>query len=125
MAGFPNLFTVTGPGSPSLLTAVIVAIEHHVEWIGDAIEYLRERRIDWIEPDRDAQVAWWVHVQDVANSTLFPLATNSYYVGANVPGKPHVFSIYLGGLGEYRRRCDDIIAEGYRGFAFADAGTEP
>jgi cation diffusion facilitator CzcD-associated flavoprotein CzcO len=119
MAHFPNLFTVTGPGSPAVLAVMIVAIEQHVDWIADCIAYLREHEIDAIAPTLKAQEEWMEHVTEVANSTVFPLATNSYYVGANVPGKPRVFAIYVGGLDNYRRRCDEVAATGYDGFALS------
>jgi cation diffusion facilitator CzcD-associated flavoprotein CzcO/acetyl esterase/lipase len=121
MAGFPNLFTITGPGSPAVLAVMIVAIEQHVEWIAECIAYLREREIPAIEPTREAQDAWMEHVREVADSTVFPLAKNSYYVGANVPGKPRVFAIYAGGLDNYRRKCDEVAADGYDGFALSHA----
>jgi cyclohexanone monooxygenase len=115
IAGFPNLFTITGPGSPSLLSIVIVAIEQHVEWIADCIAYMRDHGIQAIEAKVEAQDEWMAHVKEVADRTLYPRA-DSYYVGANVPGKPRVFAVYLGGLDNYRRQCDEIAAEGYREF---------
>ncbi len=115
VAGFPNLFTVTGPGSPSVLSNVVVSIEQHVEWIADCITTLRERGIDRIEATQEAQDAWMEHVAEVAGYTLFPRAA-SWYVGANVPGKPRVFMPYVGGVGPYRERCAQIAADGYEGF---------
>jgi cyclohexanone monooxygenase len=116
VAGFPNLFTITGPGSPSVLSNVIVSIEQHVDWIADCIAELRERGADRIEATEDAQEAWMEHVAEVAAFTLFPRAA-SWYVGANVPGKPRVFMPYVGGVGPYRERCAQIAAAGYEGFA--------
>ncbi len=116
IAGFPNLFTVTGPGSPSVLANMIMAIEQHVEWIADCLGYLRARGIASIEATPEAEDAWVAHVNEVANTTLFPRA-NSWYVGANIPGKPRVFMPYIGGLGVYREKCAGIAANGYEGFA--------
>jgi len=117
VAGFPNLFTVTGPGSPSVLTNMIVSIEHHVEWISACVEHLRDRGLRTIEADPDAQEAWVEHVNLVASFTLFPKC-NSWYLGANVPGKTRVF-MPLPGFPEYRAQCEDVAADGYRGFALA------
>lgn len=116
IAGFPNLFTVTGPGSPSVLSNMIVSIEQHVDWISDCLEYLREHEIQMIEATPEAEDAWVQHVNDVANFTLYPLA-NSWYIGANVPGKPRVFMPYIGGVGVYRERCEQVAASGYEGFS--------
>ena len=118
MHGFPNLFTVTGPGSPAVLAVMIVAIEQHVEWISECIAHLREEGFDTIEAMRDAQEIWMEHVTEIGNSTLFPKA-NSYYVGANVPGKPRVFTPYVGGFGVYREKCDEVAANQYEGFALS------
>ncbi len=116
VAGFPNLFTVTGPGSPSVLSNMVVSIEQHVEWITDCIAALRDQGIDSIEATPEAQEAWMEHVAEVAELTLFPRAA-SWYVGANVPGKPRVFMPYVGGVGPYRARCAAVAASGYEGFA--------
>jgi cyclohexanone monooxygenase len=118
VAGFPNLFTITGPGSPSVLSNVVVSIEQHVEWIADCIATLGERGLGRIEATAEAQEAWMNHVAEVAGHTLFPRAP-SWYVGANVPGKPRVFMPYVGGVGPYRERCAQIAADGYEGFALA------
>ena len=114
VAGFPNLFTVTGPGSPSVLSNMIVAIEQHVNWIGDCITYLGERQMGAIEATEQAQDEWVAHVNEVADGTLFPLA-NSWYMGANVPGKPRVFMPYIGGFPVYRDKCNEVAARGYEG----------
>jgi cyclohexanone monooxygenase len=116
VAGFPNLFTVTGPGSPSVISNMVVSIEQHVEWITDLIGWARERGVRRVEATADAQDAWVAHVNAVADATLFPKAA-SWFVGANVPGKPRVFMPYLGGVGAYRKKCDEVAREGYRGFA--------
>ena len=120
VAGFPNLFTVTGPGSPSVLSNMLVSIEQHVDWITDCIAWLGERQMAAIEPTVEAQEAWVAHVNEVASFTLFPQA-NSWYMGANVPGKPRVFMPYIGGVGVYRERCDEVAAKGYEGFALQPA----
>ncbi|MGH0030741.1 MAG: flavin-containing monooxygenase [Myxococcota bacterium] len=115
VAGFPNLFTITGPGSPSVLSNMIPSIEQHVEWIGDCMAWLRERDVPAIEATPDAQDAWVDHVNEVAGETLFPTC-NSWYLGANVPGKPRVFMPYLG-FPPYVEKCDEVAAKGYEGFA--------
>jgi cyclohexanone monooxygenase len=116
VAGFPNLFTITGPGSPSVLSNMMTSIEQHVEWITDCIAYLRARGINLIEPTFAAQDAWVLHVNEVAWQTLYPRA-NSWYMGANVPGKPRIFMPYIGGVGAYRAKCKEIAENGYDGFA--------
>ena len=115
VAGFPNLFTVTGPGSPSVLSNVVVSIEQHVEWIAACIRYMREHGRNLIEPQQDAEDKWVAHVNEVANTTLFPKA-NSWYTGANIPGKPRIFMPYVGGVGAYRQICDEVVKKGYEGF---------
>src|SRR5262245_22784476 len=112
MAGFPNLFTITGPGSPSVISNMIVSIEQHVDWITDCPAYVREQGLATIEPTAEAEDAWVSHVNDVGKGTLYPRA-NSWYVGANIPGKPRFFMPYVGGVGNYRERCDEIAAKGY------------
>ena len=115
VAGFPNLFTITGPGSPSVLSNMMVSIEQHVDWIADTIAAMRARGATTIEATREAQDDWVRHVAEVGASTLYPRA-NSWYMGVNVPGKPQVFMPYVGGVGTYREICDDIAARGYAGF---------
>ncbi|MGI9615804.1 MAG: flavin-containing monooxygenase [Acidimicrobiales bacterium] len=115
VAGFPNLFTVTGPGSPSVLSNMMVSIEQHVDWIADCLENLRATGADSIEATVEAEDDWVDHVREVGDATLYPKA-NSWYMGANVPGKPRVFLPYVGGVGAYRAICDEIVADGYRGF---------
>jgi cyclohexanone monooxygenase len=121
VAGFPNLFLVTGPGSPSVLANMAVAIEQHVDWIAQCIGWLGERQIGAIEAAEAAQEAWVAHVNEVADTTLFPRAA-SWYMGANVPGKPRVFMPYIGGLPLYRAKCDEVAANGYEGFALSPGG---
>jgi len=114
-AGFPNMFIVTGPGSPSVKTNMVCAIEQHVDWIADCIEQIGVQKLHEIDADPSAQAQWTQHVNDVGDSTLYPLA-NSWYVGANVPGKPRVFTPYVAGLDVYRKKCDEIAAQNYAGF---------
>jgi cation diffusion facilitator CzcD-associated flavoprotein CzcO len=117
--GFPNMFMITGPQSPSVLSNMIVSIEQHVEWITDCIKHLRSNDLASIEATRDAEDAWVEHTNVVGNYTLYPLA-NSWYVGANIPGKPRVFMPYIGGVGNYRKKCDEVAANGYEGFALSN-----
>ena len=118
VAGFPNLFMITGPGSPSVLSNMVPSIEQHVDWIADCLAYLRGQGYSAIEATAAAEYAWVEHVNAIANHTLFPLA-NSWYVGANVPGKPRVFMPYIGGVPAYKRRCDAVAAAGYEGFTMS------
>lgn len=120
MAGFPNLFIITGPGSPSVKSNVILSIEQHVDWIVDCMSALDARGITTIEPDPVAEANWVAHVNEVAAPTLY-VTTNSWYTGANAPGKPRVFMPYVGGIGAYRRICDEVAADGYRGFKLTQA----
>jgi cyclohexanone monooxygenase len=115
VSGFPNMFTITGPGSPSVKMNMIYAIEQHVEWVVDCIDHLRSQDLDRIEPTKNAQEDWVEHTREVAEATLMPEA-NSWYVGANIPGKPRVFMPYFGGFERYWQLCEEIVADGYRGF---------
>jgi cyclohexanone monooxygenase len=119
-AGFPNLFIVTGPGSPSVLSNMIVSIEQHVDWITDCITYMRSSGFDVMEAGKSAEEKWVTHVNEVANGTLYPQA-NSWYMGANIPGKPRIFMPYIGGVGAYRQICNDVAAKGYEGFVLTAA----
>ncbi|HKY76063.1 MAG TPA: NAD(P)/FAD-dependent oxidoreductase [Acidimicrobiia bacterium] len=112
--GFPNLFLVTGPGSPSVLTNMVTSIEHHVEWIGDCLDHLRAEGYDAIEASPEAAEEWGAYVNAVAGTTLFTTC-NSWYLGANIPGKPRVF-MPLFGFAPYVATCDDVAADNYRGF---------
>ncbi len=114
-AGFPNLFMITGPGSPSVLSNMMVSIEQHVDWITDCIATLRTRQLQAIEATLPAENAWVEHVNEAAYQTLYPSAA-SWYMGANIPGKPRVFMPYIGGVGTYRQECDAVVANGYQGF---------
>lgn len=121
IAGFPNLFIVTGPGSPSVMSNMMVSIEQHVEWICDCLEYLRRDGLELIEPTKAAEAGWGQHVNDYADITLFPQA-NSWYMGANVPGKPRVFLPYIGGVDVYRAICDEVVSRDYLGFTLEGPG---
>ncbi|MXY87485.1 MAG: NAD(P)/FAD-dependent oxidoreductase [Dehalococcoidia bacterium] len=114
-AGFPNMFMITGPGSPSVLSNMPPTIEQHVEYVSDFIAYMREHDLETAEADADAEAAWVDHVNETANETLYMLA-DSWYLGANIPGKPRVFMPYAGGLDVYREKCDEIAAAGYEGY---------
>ena len=122
VSGFPNMFVVTGPGSPGVKTQMIASIEQHVDWIADAIGHLRQQKLDRIEPTPQAEMDWVQHVNQVADSTLYPLA-NSWYMGANIPGKPRVFMPYVGGFDRYKRHCDEVAAKGYEGFTLSRNAT--
>ena len=118
VAGFPNLFTITGPGSPSVLTNMPTSIEQHVEWISRCIDDLRASDRAVIEPTPEAEETWTDHVAEVSSFGLFNRA-DSWYLGANIPGKKRVFMPYVGGVAPYRNRCNDVAAAGYEGFALA------
>ena len=122
--GFPNMFTMTGPGSPSVLCNLPVAIEQHANWITDCIAFMRENGIDRFEAQSEAAERWVEHVNDAAGATLLPLAAHSWYHGANVPGKPQVFMPYAGGMTRYRAICNDIATKGYEGFTLARDGVQ-
>ena len=122
IAGFPNLFMITGPQSPGVKSQMILACEQHVDWIADCLQYMRNRGLCRIEAEEQAEAAWVQHNNEVADRTLYPLA-NSWYVGANIPGKPRVFMPYVGGVTAYKKKCDEVAAKGYEGFRF-DVGDE-
>ena len=120
--GFPNLFMITGPGSPSVLSNMAVSIEQHVDWVADRLGDLRDQRLRARSSRPTTAEAGWVqHVNDCADITLFPTA-NSWYMGANVPGKPRVFLPYIGGVDAYRRTCDEVVERGYLGFELRRPG---
>ncbi len=117
VAGFPNLFTVTGPGSPSVLSNMIVSIEQHIDWIARCISDLDQRGAQTIEATTEAEDEWIAHVNDVAQNTMFTAKScNSWYLGANIPGKPRIFMPYVGGVGVYREKCEEVARNGYQGF---------
>lgn len=129
-AGFPNLFMVTGPGSPSVLSNMLVSIEQHVNWITVCLKHLRSQGLDRIEATADAQERWMDHVAQLAADTLYPRA-NSWYLGANIAGKPRTFMPYVAGCGQYRQECEQVVANGYQGFRLGrcpnriDQGAKP
>ncbi len=120
VSGFPNLFTITGPQSPSVMSNMPVSIEQHVEWVTDCIDHMRRNKLTTLEATPQAQEQWVAHVAEIANLTLMTSA-NSWYMGANIPGKPRRFLPYLGpeGVGGYRKKCDEVAANGYEGIAFS------
>ena len=113
---FPNLFTITGPGSPSVLTNMPRSIEQHVDWITDCINHCIETRCTLIEAQEQSAEIWTDHVRATAEATLLPKVQHSWYLGGNIPGKPRVFMPYAGGLNIYRKICDNVAEEGYKGF---------
>ncbi|MEM7016989.1 MAG: NAD(P)/FAD-dependent oxidoreductase [Pseudomonadota bacterium] len=120
MEGFPNLFTVTGPGSPSVLCNMLVAIEQHVNWISECIAYLNHKGAKTMEPKPESETRWIAHVNEVAQGTMFTAPScNSWYLGANIEGKPRIFMPYVGGLPQYRGHCETEVEQGYPGFQIA------
>ena len=117
MADFPNLFTITGPGSPSVLSNMMVSIEQHVDLAAACIEFTTANGFGSVEPEAEAERAWTDRVREIGDETLYPRA-GSWYMASNSEGIPRVLLPYVGGVGEYRRLCDEIVAEGFRGFAF-------
>ena len=122
MAGFPNMFIITGPSSPSVLTNMLPSIEQHVDFIAESLRYMRERRLERIEPSMAAEDNWIAHAAEVAGRSLRSTCS-SWYVGANIPGKPRIFMPYLGGFPAYVARCDEVAANGYEGFVLTRAGA--
>ena len=120
VAGFPNMFTVTGPGSPSVFTNVVVSIEQHIDWLADAITALRANGVAKIEPSPEAQAAWVASIAETAEATLM-VKTDSWYIGANIPGKPRVFLAYMLGIGTYQDIIDDVAAKNFEGFELTPA----
>ena len=114
-AGFPNLFTISGPGSPSVLSNMVPTIEQHVSWIADCIGYMESHHVRALEAEAGAQEEWVAQVNFIAAQTLYP-SCNSWYLGANVPGKPQVFMPYSGGFPAYSAKCSEVAARGYEGF---------
>ena len=117
IAGFPNLFTVTGPGSPSVLSNMLVSIEQHCDWITDCIHHMNSNGLNTIEAEQQAEDQWVKHVFEVADGTMLTAPScSSWYLGVNIPGKPRVFMPYVGGVGNYRAKCSSVAANGYEGF---------
>jgi cyclohexanone monooxygenase len=117
-AGFPNLFVITGPGSPSVLSNMVISIEQHVEWVAGCIDHARANGVTTVEATDEAQEAWMHQVTEIANMTVLP-SGDSWYTGANIAGKPRSFPIFLGGVGVYRDICAGIAANNYEGFVLA------
>jgi cyclohexanone monooxygenase len=124
-AGFPNLFTITGPGSPSVLASMIQAIEQHVDWMADCIAHLRDIGATTIEPIQTHEDEWVEHVNEVSKVSLRSTCS-SWYVGANIPGRPRVFMPYIGGFPVYVQKCNEVMTNGFEGFVIegAAAGNE-
>ena len=114
---FPNMFMITGPGSPSVLSNMMTSIEQHVDWVSDLLGYMKDEGLNTVDAQKGAEDDWVLHVNEVAYKTLYPKAA-SWYMGANIPGKPRIFLPYIGGVGTYRAKCDEVAADGYRGFDF-------
>jgi cyclohexanone monooxygenase len=123
--GFPNLFTITGPGSPSVLASMIQAIEQHVDWMVDCMAHMRDIGAQTIEPIQHYEDEWIEHVNEVSKVSLRSTCS-SWYVGANIPGRPRVFMPYIGGFPVYVQKCNEVMTNGFEGFivAGADAGNE-
>ncbi|GLB60509.1 flavin-containing monooxygenase [Cytobacillus sp. NCCP-133] len=119
-AGFPNMFMLTGPESPSVLSNMMVSIEQHVEWVSDCINFMRNHNQAVIEVNEEAENTWSRHCREIADQTLFT-KTDSWYMGANIEGKARGFQIYLGGVGDYRKICDEVAEKGYEGFELTAA----
>jgi cyclohexanone monooxygenase len=117
--GFPNMFTITGPQSPSVLTNMPVSIEHHVEWISGAIDHFVENDIRHVEPTKEAEDAWTAHNRNVAEQTLYPTA-DSWYMNKNIPEKPTVFTPYIGGADLYHETIAEVAEKGYEGFELSE-----
>lgn len=121
-ADFPNLFLISGPGSPSVLSNMVATIEQHVNWVAECIHYMETHGVNELEARRDFQDAWVEHVNQVASSTLFPTC-DSWYLGANIPGKPRVFMPYVGGFPAYTGKCNEVLANGFQGFLFGHSAV--
>lgn len=113
--GFPNLFMISGPGSPSVLTNMLVSIQQHVNWVTSCINHMRLNEMNYVEADLDAEDAWVQFNNELAEPTVFPKC-NSWYLGANVPGKPRVFMPFVGGFPLYVEKCEEVVEKGYEGF---------
>jgi cation diffusion facilitator CzcD-associated flavoprotein CzcO len=116
VAGFPNLFTVTGPLSPSVLANMPTAVEQHIDWIADCLVHMRDRGVATLEPTESAEAAWSAESHAAVAHTLYPKASSSWYFGANIPGKPRSFGVYVGGFDTYRARCNQVAERAYEGF---------
>ena len=119
-AGFPNLFTITGPGSPSVLSNMIVSIEQHVDWLADCMSHMRDVGATTIEPKPEDEDAWVEHVNEVSTVSLRSTCS-SWYVGTNIPGRPRVFMPYIGGFPVYVQKCNEVMSSGFDGFVLGGA----
>ena len=122
VAGLPNLFMINGPGSPSVKANMIITIEHHTDWIMDLLDHLAATGLDRIEATKQAQSDWVEHAREIAEATLMPVA-DSWYVGSNIPGKKRVYMPYFGGFERYWKFCEEVAADGYRGFTLSRSGS--
>ncbi len=122
VSGLPNLFMITGPQSPGVKSQMILSIEQHTDWIAACLQHLQTQGCSRIEADAQAEDNWVKHVNEIADATLYPLA-NSWYVGANIPGKPRIFMPYVGGVAAYKKKCDAVVANGYEGFIMTRCGA--
>ena len=113
------MFTISGPGSPSVLSNMLPSIEQHVRWVAGCIDYVQDKDLSSIEATLSAEDYWSGHVNEVAEETLYPHC-NSWYLGINIPGKPRVFMPYIGGFPEYCEKCDEVAANNYEGFAVSN-----
>ena len=118
VSGFPNLFIMTGPGSPSVLANMVVGAEQHSEWISECIKHIEENNLSAIEASKTAENEWVEHINNVADTTIYPTC-NSWYLGANIPGKPRIFMPYVGGFQRYERKCKAVQADNYTGYIFS------
>jgi hypothetical protein len=116
--GLPNLFTISGPGSPSVLANMVLHAEVQVDWVVDLVRAARRLGVAEVAPRYDAAIDWTEHVAQAAERTLFPRAASSWYLGANIEGKKRVFMPYIGGFGTYRRHCDEVAQNNYAGLVF-------
>ena len=114
-SGFPNLFMITGPGSPAVFSNVMLSIEQHVDWITDCLAHMVEGGFERIDADPEAEARWTQQVEELAARSLVG-KTNSWWTGANIPGKRRGITMYLGGTHNYRAACDEVAANGYEGF---------
>jgi cyclohexanone monooxygenase len=120
--GFPNLFTITGPGSPSVLASMIQAIEQHVDWMADLMAHMRDIGAATIEPIQTYEDEWVEHVNEVSKISLRSTCS-SWYVGANIPGRPRVFMPYIGGFPIYVQKCNEVMSNGFEGFVIDGPGA--
>ena len=119
--GFPNMFIIAGPGSPSVFSNMVTSIEQHVEWVTDCAKYMEAHNIATIEASVKAQDTWTEHVTEAANRTLYAHSKDTWFYGSNTPGKPVVFMPYVGGVGNYYQRILKVAEDGYQGYTLSPA----